>query len=181
MRPLKTILPALMLALPCFPALAALDIGQAAPAFVAKAALDGKVGDYSLAEALSHGPVVLYFFPSAFSYGCSMEAHEFAEVIEDFKAAGASVIGVSRDEVNVQQKFSVSACMGKFSVAADPDLAIAKSYDALLTTRPDYANRVSFVIAPDGKIIYRYSSLNPHKHIENTLNAVKEWQRTAAH
>jgi peroxiredoxin len=69
--------------------------------------------------------------------------------------------------------------MGKFAVAADPDLAIAKSYDAVMTTRPDYANRISYVIAPNGKIIYQYTSLNPTKHVENTLNAVKEWQKQA--
>ena len=156
--------------------LAALEIGQTAPSFVASAAIAGKVFDYSLADELRKGPVVLYFYPSAFSAGCSIEAHEFAEAIEQFAAAGASVIGVSRDEISIQQKFSVSACMGKFSVAADPELVIAKSYDAVMTTRPDYANRISYVIAPNGSIIYRYSSLNPSKHIENTLNAVKEWQ-----
>ena len=158
---------------------AALEIGEPAPVFVAQAAINGKLIDYSLADELRKGPVVLYFYQSSFSVGCSMEAHEFSEAIDQFTAAGASVIGVSRDEIDIQKKFSVSACNGRFSVAADPKLAIAKSYDAVMTTRPDYANRISYVIAPNGRIIYRYSSLNPAKHIENTLSAVREWQRTA--
>jgi peroxiredoxin len=160
------------------PARAALELGAVAPVFQAKAALNGKVLDYSLANELRKGPVVLYFYPSAFSMGCSIEAHEFAEALGDFEAAGASVIGVSRDEIDIQKRFSVSACMGRFSVAADPGLLITKSYDAVMTTRPDYANRISYVIAPDGRIVYRYSSLNPGKHITNTLNAVREWQRS---
>ena len=157
---------------------AALDIGQQAPIFTAKAAFDGQAVDYSLADELRRGPVVLYFYPSAFSTGCSLEANDFAEAIEQFAAAGATVIGVSRDEIDIQQKFSVTACRGKFKVAADPGLLITRAYDAVMVTRPDYANRISYVIAPNGTILYRYSSLNPGKHIENTLRAVQEWQRT---
>ncbi|HSY28843.1 MAG TPA: peroxiredoxin [Burkholderiaceae bacterium] len=159
-------------------AIASLDIAEDAPTFTAEASIGGQVFTFSLAEELRKGPVVVYFFPSSFSIGCSVEAHNFAEAMDQFKAAGATVVGISRDDIDTQKKFSSLACAGKFAVAADPDLAIAKSYDAVLTTRPDYANRISYVIAPNGKIIYRYTSLNPTKHVENTLNAIKEWQKT---
>jgi peroxiredoxin len=160
-------------------AIAALDIGEDAPKFTASASIAGQLLNYSLDEELRKGPVVVYFFPSSFSIGCSIEAHNFAEAIDQFKVSGATVLGISRDDIDTQKKFSLLACMGKFAVAADPDLAIAKSYDAVMTTRPDYANRISYVIAPNGKIIYQYTSLNPTKHVENTLNAVKEWQKQA--
>ena len=155
---------------------AALDIGESAPDFTTQAAVNGQVFDYSLKDALRQGPVVLYFFPSAFSDGCTIEAHEFAEAVAQYRTLGASVIGVSRDDIDTQKKFSVSECRGKFAVAVDNDLAIARSYDSVMTNRPDYANRISFVIAPNGKILYRYSSLNPEKHVENTLHALREWQ-----
>ena len=140
----------------------------------------GQVVSFSLAEQLGRGPVVVYFFPASFSEGCSMEAHEFAEAIDGFKAAGATVIGVSRDDIETQKKFSASVCQGKFAVASDADQSIMKSYDAVLTSRPEYANRVSYVIAPDGRIIYQYTSLNPAKHVTNTLNAIKNWQKTVS-
>ena len=114
----------------------------------------------------------------AFSGTCSIEAHNFAEAIGDFKKLGATVIGVSRDDIDTQKRFSVSECRGKFAVAADTDQKVMKAYDAVLAMRPDYANRVSYVIAPSGKIIYQYSSLNPAKHVQNTMNALKEWSQT---
>ncbi len=157
-------------------AMAALGIGEEAPNFTAQASLNGLVMPFSLGSELRKGPVVVYFFPSAFSTGCSIEAHNFSEAMDQFKALGATVVGISRDDIEVQKKFSVSptACQGKFAVAADPDMSIAKSYDAVMTTRPDYANRVSYVISPNGKVAYRYSSLNPGKHVENTLKALKD-------
>ena len=157
------------------PAWAALDVGDAAPDFTTSASLAGKPYRFSLAETLSKGPVVLYFFPAAFSTGCSIEAHEFAEATPKFEALGATVIGVSGDDVDTLNKFSVQACQGKFPVASDESKAIIKSYDALMQTRPDYANRISYVIAPGGKIVYNYMSLNPMRHVEKTLAAVKEW------
>lgn len=157
---------------------AALDIGQTAPQFTVQVALAGNVSDYYLADELKKGPVVLYFFPMAFSGTCSIEAHNFAEAIGDFKKLGATVIGVSRDDIDTQKRFSVSECRGKFAVAADTDQKVMKAYDAVLAMRPDYANRVSYVIAPSGKIIYQYSSLNPAKHVQNTMNALKEWSQT---
>ncbi len=156
-------------------AMAALDIGESAPKFTAQAALGGNVLKYTLADELSKGPVVLYFFPSAFSAGCSMEAHDFAEALDDYKALGATVIGISRDDIETQKKFSIQECRGKFPVASDADQSIMKAYDAVLFFRSDYANRVSYVIAPNGKIIYQYSSLNPVKHVANTLTALKSW------
>ena len=160
------------------PAWAALDVGDAAPNFTTAAALNGKVFQFSLAESLAKGPVVLYFFPAAFSVGCSMEAHEFAEAIDKFQALGATVIGVSGDDIDTLGKFSVQACQGKFPVASDSSQGIMKSYDAVMTLRPEYANRVSYVIAPGGSVVYNYQSLNPSRHVEKTLAAVKDWAQT---
>ena len=153
---------------------AALDVGEKAPDFVTPAALAGKPFSFSLSQALAKGPVVLYFFPLAFSEGCSIEAHNFAEAIPQFEALGATVVGVSRDDIGVLSRFSVQACNGKFAVASDESLSIARSYDAVMQHRPDYANRVSFVISPAGKVEYRYLSLDPTRHVANTLAALKD-------
>ncbi|MDQ6685168.1 MAG: peroxiredoxin [Pseudomonadota bacterium] len=158
-------------------AYAALDVGDAAPNFTAQAALGGKVFKFSLADSLAKGPVVLYFFPAAFSVGCSIEAHEFAESIPKFEALGATVIGVSSDDIGTLGKFSVQACQGKFPVASDDAQNVMKSYDAVMMLRPDYANRISYVISPDGKVIYNYQSLNPSRHVEKTLAALKGWSQ----
>jgi thioredoxin-dependent peroxiredoxin len=173
---MKKLLALLALLLPlATPSYAALDIGEAAPNFTTSAALGGKVFQYSLAESLSKGPVVLYFFPAAFSVGCSIEAHEFAEAIDKFQALGATVIGVSGDDIETLGKFSVQTCQGKFPVASDTTQGIMKSYDAVLTLRPEYANRVSYVIAPNGSVVYNYQSLNPSRHVEKTLSALRDW------
>ncbi|HWH82165.1 MAG TPA: peroxiredoxin [Burkholderiaceae bacterium] len=157
---------------------AALDIGDKAPDFTAPAALAGQQFDFSLSQSLAKGPVVLYFFPAAFTAGCSAEAHEFAENTEKFSALGATVIGVSTDDIATQVKFSTQACAGKFAVASDDKKAVIKSYDAAMMIMPDYANRVSYVIAPDRSIIYSYQSLNPAKHVTNTLAALRDWEKT---
>jgi peroxiredoxin len=162
------------------PARAALDLGDAAPNFTVPAALGGKVFQYTLSEQLAKGPVVLYFFPAAFSDGCSIEAHQFAEAIEQYKALGASVIGVSGDDLELITRFSVQACQGKFPVAADEKKAVIKAFDAAMQTRPEYANRISYVIAPNGKVVYSYLSLNPNKHVENTLAALTQWVKENA-
>jgi thioredoxin-dependent peroxiredoxin len=159
----------------CGTARAALDVGDAVPNFTVPAALGGKVFQYSLAESLAKGPVVLYFFPAAFSEGCSIEAHQFAEAMAQYEAVGASVIGVSGDDLELITRFSVQVCQGKFPVAADEKKAVIKAFDAAMQTRPEYANRVSYVIAPNGKVIYSYLSLNPNKHVEKTLAAVVQW------
>lgn len=158
---------------------AALDVGQRAPEFTTLAALDGRTFTFSLAATLAKGPVVLYFFPAAFSEGCSIEAHNFAEAIGQFESLGATVVGVSGDAIEALSRFSVKVCNGKFPVAADETLAIARSYDAVMRTRPDFANRISYVIAPDRSIVYTYASLNPDRHVANTLAALRDWKNRA--
>ncbi|MEO7854009.1 MAG: peroxiredoxin [Rubrivivax sp.] len=160
------------------PARAALDVGDKAPDFSVKAALGGNVFQYSLAAALAKGPVVLYFFPAAFSQGCSVEAHQFAEAMPSFAALGASVIGVSGDEIDAITKFSVQVCQGKFPVAADDQKKVIAAYDAAMTIMPDFANRVSYVIAPNGTVVSSYLSLNPDKHVERMLAAVAQWRKS---
>ena len=161
------------------PAYSALNIGVKAPNFVTQASLGGKVFTYSLADALKKGPVVLYFYPAAFTPGCTIEAHDFADAIEKYQALGATVIGVSHDDIEKLNRFSVSECRSKFPVAADPDQSIMKSYDAILSAKPEYANRTSYVIVPSGEIIYTYTDLQPDKHVENTLDALRK--RAAEH
>jgi thioredoxin-dependent peroxiredoxin len=163
------------------PAQAALDVGDKAPDFKVEAALGGSVFRFSLADALKNGPVVLYFYPAAFSVGCTVEAHEFAEATDTFKQMGATVIGVSHDDIETLKKFSITECRNKFAVAADGDQSIMKSYDAVLALKPEYANRTSYVIAPNGIILYQYTSLNPYKHVSNTLTAVKGWVAQKQH
>ena len=157
------------------PAYAALNVGDQAPDFTAQASLGGKVFTFSLADALKEGPVVLYFYPAAFTKGCTIEAHDFAEAIDKYKALGATVIGVSHDDIEKLNKFSVSECRSKFPVAADTDQRIMKAYDAILAAKPEYANRTSYVIVPGGKIIYTYTDLHPAQHVGNTLTALREW------
>ncbi|MEK6350855.1 MAG: peroxiredoxin [Burkholderia sp.] len=166
------------LALHTLAAHAVLKAGDAAPDFTTEASLGGKTYSYSLDEQLKKGPVVLYFYPAAFTTGCTIEAHAFADAVDDYKKYGATVIGVSADKIDTLQKFSVSECRSKFPVAADPDAKIIREYDAKLPA-VDRANRVSYVISPEGKVLYEYTSMSPDKHVENTLNAVKAW--AAAH
>ncbi|HTV51002.1 MAG TPA: peroxiredoxin, partial [Steroidobacteraceae bacterium] len=142
-------------------ALAALPEGAKAPDFTTQASLGGKEFTFSLAQALHKGPVVLYFYPAAFTPGCTVEAHQFAEATDKFKALGATVIGVSHDPIEKLDKFSVSECRSKFAVAADADGHIIKEYDAVLAIRPDLADRTSYVIAPNGVVLYSYTDLKP--------------------
>ena len=160
------------------PATAALDIGENAPTFTAQAALGGTVYNFSLAESLKQGPVVLYFFPAAYSEDCSIEAHDFAEAAEEFKALGASVIGVSGDDIETLTKFSVQVCQSTFPVASDKSQAIMKSFDAVMQTRPEYANRISYVIAPNDTVVFQYMSLDPTKHVEKALAALRRWSQS---
>jgi thioredoxin-dependent peroxiredoxin len=162
------------------PAWAALDIGDPAPQFTANAALGGKTFRYSLADALAKGPVVLYFFPAADSSDCSIEAHAFAEAVDQFAALGATVIGVSADDIDTLSKFSVKSCQSRFPVASDESKTVINGFDALMQTRPDFANRLSYVIAPNGKVAYYYQNLNPDKHVERMLNAVRALPRQAS-
>lgn len=171
----KLTLVATLVGFTAMPALAALKPGAPAPDFTTAASLDGKEFQFSLANALKKGPVVLYFYPAAFSSGCTIEAHDFAEATEKFEALGATVIGVSNDNITTLNKFSVTECRSKFAVAADPDSKIIKSYDTKMPV-VGYADRTSFVIVPDGTVSYVYSALNPEKHVSNTLSAVQEWR-----
>ncbi|BCQ52047.1 peroxiredoxin [Burkholderia gladioli] len=166
------------LAMHALVAQAVLKAGDAAPDFTTQASIGGKTYDYSLADQLKKGPVVLYFYPAAFTTGCTIEAHAFADAVDDYKKYGATVIGVSADKIDTLTKFSVSECRSKFPVAADPDAKIIREYDAKLPA-VDRANRVSYVISPEGKVLYEYTSMSPDKHVENTMNAVKAW--AAAH
>jgi peroxiredoxin len=159
---------------------AALKAGEPAPDFRTQASLGGNVFAFSLAEALKKGPVVLYFYPAAFTSGCTIEAHDFAEATDSYRALGASVIGVSRDDIETLQKFSVSECRNKFAVASDRDQRIMKSYDAVLASNPEYADRVSYVISPEGRVVCAYKSMDPEKHVEYTLDAHRKWSAQRA-
>ena len=174
----KLIYPVLVSLLAAAPAFAALKVGDKAPDFQAQASLGGKVSTFSLAAALQKGPVVLYFYPAAFTPGCTAEAHDFAEAVDQYRALGATVIGVSHDGIDKLNQFSVSECRSKFAVLADPDQAIIKAYDVVWAAKPQLASRTSFVIAPDGRILYTYTNLNPDQHVANTLAALKQWKAT---
>jgi len=156
------------------PAAAALNDGAKAPDFTLQATKGGNVFTFHLADALKNGPVVLYFYPAAFTTGCTIEAHDFADAIDQYAALHATVIGVSHDPLDKLQKFSVSECRSKFAVAADTDQAVEKAYDAVLAVAPKYANRTSYVIARDGTVVYSFTNLNPDQHVANTLAALKK-------
>jgi peroxiredoxin len=158
------------------PALAALPVGATAPDFSTEATMAGKAYPYNLDKELKKGPVVLYFFPAAFTPGCTVEAHEFAEATDQYKALGATVIGVTNGHVDRLKEFSVSECRSKFPVAADPDLKIAKSYESTLAMMPGLSDRTSYVITPDHKVLTAYSAMNPDKHVSTTMDALKAWR-----
>lgn len=158
------------------PAHATMKEGDMAPDFTLQASLGGKDFTFHLADALKSGPVVVYFYPKAFTKGCSIEAHDFAEAMDKYHALGASVIGVSHDTIDTLDKFSVQLCQSKFPVAADTDGAVMKTWDTVIPQHTDYASRTSYVIAPNGKIIYVFSDMEPDHHVENTLHAVSLWR-----
>lgn len=156
---------------------AALKSGAPAPDFTLQAAVGGKAFTFKLAEALKKGPVVVYFYPKSFTPGCTIEAHEFADNAENFAAAGATLIGVSADDIATQTDFSSRECRDKFPVAADPDAAVIGAYDArMFKLGIAMSSRISYVIAPDGTILYAYQDSSPEKHIANTLAAVRQWR-----
>ena len=161
------------------PAKAEIPVGSVAPDFTAQASLGGKEFSFHLADALKTGPVVLYFYPAAFTPGCTIEAHEFAEAANEFKKLGATVIGVSHDPIDKLDRFSVSECRSKFAVAADADQAIEKAYGAVMPDEKGYASRTSFVIGSDGNIAYVYGNPDPSRHVENSLEAVRKLKGTA--
>lgn len=163
------------------PSWAALKTGSKAPAFTAEATLGGKRFTFALADALKKGPVVVYFYPQAFTSGCTIEAHEFAEAMGEFAALGASVIGISNDDIATLDKFSTSECRSKFPVAADKGQRIMTAYDAVMMGILPYANRTSYVVTPDGLIAYEYTALDPSGHVKNTLAAVRAWKDKHGH
>ena len=163
-----------LLAFVATPAFASLKVGDRAPDFTAPATLGGKEFTFHLAEALKKGPVVVYFYPAAFTQGCTVEAHEFAAAMPQYRALGASVIGVSHDDIATLDKFSVSECQSKFPVAADQDRRIMKSYDAALGFLTPYASRTSYVVSQDGRIAFVYSDMDPDQHVTGTLKAVQD-------
>ena len=175
------------------PLSAALKVGAPAPDFSTKASLAGKEFRFSLKDALKKGPVVVYFYPSAYTGGCNLEAHTFSENKEKFDAAGASIIGVSRDSIDRLNVFSADPeyCAGKFAVASDADGSIATSYNLNKMNLPagmkdtrgvaidhDFTERTTFVVTPDNKIAATLSSaddkINPAEHVQKSLEIVQQ-------
>jgi peroxiredoxin len=154
---------------------AELKVGVTAPNFTAPAALAGQTYNFVLAEALKKGPVVVYFYPKAFTSGCTIEAQLFAEATDKFAALKATVIGVSGDDIETLKKFSQGPCGGKFAVAADLDRSIIKAYDAGMMLMPSMASRISYVVTPDSKILFVHSGMSPDQHVSNTLAALQAW------
>jgi thioredoxin-dependent peroxiredoxin len=180
-------------------AFAALKTSEKAPDFSAKASLAGKEFQFSLKDALRKGPVVVYFYPSAFTGGCNIEAHNFAENKEKFDAAGASIIGVSRDSIERLNAFSVDPqyCAGKIAVASDPEGAIAGSYGLTHSNpRPgmkdsrgveidhEFTERTTFVVTRDGRIAAVLSTaddkVSPAEHVAKSLAEAQRLAEGAA-
>jgi thioredoxin-dependent peroxiredoxin len=170
------------------PALAALKAGDTAPDFEARASLAGEEFDFSLADALEKGTVVVYFYPSAYTQGCNVQAREFAVNMDKFEAAGASVIGVSLDSIERLNDFSADPeyCAGKLAVASDEDGKIAESYEldvqagraGIKDTRGieidhGFAERTTFIVTPDGTIAETIGGLSPMQNVQKTLEAVE--------
>lgn len=166
------------LALAALPSAAdpALPTGRVAPDFTTGGALAGQPFRMHLREELRRGPVVLYFFPRSFTQGCTLEAHAFSESARDFRRAGARVIGMSADDYDTLRRFSVEACRNAFPVASATAETI-HAYDVRFSeARDTITNRTSYVIAPNGRIIYSYSDLDWRNHVTNTLAAVRQWR-----
>ena len=171
------------------PAFAALKEGDKAPDFTAPASLAGKEFNFALKDALKKGPVVVYFYPAAFTGGCNLQAHTFSENSDKFAASGASIIGVSLDKVATLNQFSADPqyCAGKIPVASDADGKIAKSYDLQVreakpgakNTRGDeidhgFAERTTFVVTPNGAVAATISNLSPAENVAKALEAVQQ-------
>jgi peroxiredoxin len=171
------------------PVIAALKQGDKAPDFTAPASLAGKEFNFALKDALKKGPVVVYFYPAAFTGGCNLQAHAFSENSDKFSAAGASIIGVSLDKIATLNQFSADPqyCAGKIPVASDADGKIAKSYDLQVreakpgakNTRGDeidhgFAERTTFVVTPNGTVAATISNLSPADNVAKALEAVQQ-------
>src|SRR3954449_2318063 len=155
------------------PAQAALTVGTKAPDFTTTGAVGGKEFKLHLAQQLHKGPVVLYFFPKAFTSGCTAEAHAFSESIGDFKKAGAQVIGMSGDDLKTLHDFSTKECRSAFPVAsATPE--IQKAYDVAWAEHPGITTRTSYVIGKDRKVVMVHDDLDFSQHVAKTLAAVRK-------
>ena len=154
------------------PAIAALPVGTKAPEVVTTGAVGGKEFKFDLDKQLRKGPVVLYFFPKAFTKGCTLEAHAFSEAAADFKKEGATIIGLSAGDVPTLQRFSVEACRNQFPVGVATPETI-KAYDVAWSGYPGMTDRTSYVIDRSGKIVMVYSNLDWSDHVAKTLAAVK--------
>ncbi|MCH2669465.1 MAG: redoxin domain-containing protein [Gammaproteobacteria bacterium] len=173
------------------PTFAALQPGDTAPNFQVRASLAGEEFDYSLEEALSQGPVVVYFYPSAFTRGCNIQAHEFAVNMEEFVTAGASVIGVSLDSIERLNDFSADPeyCAGELAVASDITGMVTQSYDLAVRQRREgmtdtrgvtvdhnLAERVTFIVLPNGIIAETIGGISPLENVQQSLEAVQQLQ-----
>lgn len=158
------------------PAPAALPKGAKAPDFVTKGSIGGKDFRVHLKEQLRKGPVVLYFFPKAFTEGCTLEAKAFSDAMPEFRKAGAQVIGMSADDIGTLHRFSTEACRSAFPVAqATP--SIVRGFDVALKARPELTSRTSYVIARDGRIVMVHDDMKWNEHVSRTLAAVRTLKR----
>ena len=174
---MSRLIAALLAALFIPTAQAALKVGAPAPDFTAEAAVGGQPFKFRLADALKKGPVVLYFYPKAFTSGCTVEAHQFAEATDKFKALNTTVIGMSNDDIDTLKKFSVEACRSKFAVAADAGGKVIKDYDVALKMAPSLADRVSYLISADGKVAAVHASMDPDGHIDAMLKGAEKLKK----
>ncbi len=169
---MRAILTGLAIGMAAVPAAAALPEGSRAPGFTTTAAVGGKTFRLDLKQQLRNGPVVLYFFPKAFTKGCTLEAHAFSEAVPEFRKAGARVIGLSADNVATLKKFSVEECRSAFPVGrASPELI--REYDVVWKEQKGLTTRTSYVIARDGRIVMVHDDLDWSQHVAKTLAAVK--------
>jgi peroxiredoxin len=172
------ILPISFLALAALaqPLAAALPVGAKAPEIRTMGALGGKAFKLDLKDQLRHGPVVLYFYPKAFTQGCTLEAKAFADAMPEFRKAGARVVGMSADDLETLKRFSTEACRSAFPVAtASP--ATIKAYDVVLKQKPELSDRTSYVIARSGRIVMVHSELDWKDHVSKSLAAVRELKK----
>lgn len=158
------------------PLSAALPVGSKAPEIRTMGALAGKTFKLDLKDQLRHGPVVLYFYPKAFTQGCTLEAKAFADAMPEFRKAGARVVGMSADDLETLKRFSTEACRSAFPVAtASP--ATIKAYDVVLKQKPELSDRTSYVIDRSGRIVMVHSELDWKDHVAKSLAAVRELKR----
>ena len=167
-------LPALALALT--PAAAALPEGAKAPQIATTGAVGGKNIKINLQQQLKRGPVVLYFFPKAFTKGCTLESRAFSQAMPEFRKAGAQVIGMSADPIDKLKEFSIKECSSAFPVASATP-ALQKAYDVAWAEQPGMTKRTSYVIARDGRIVMVHDDLDWSQHVAKALAAVKALKR----